>query len=391
VARIHLTFSFFFAFSDGVNIVDDFELKFDIDTLHIVFTALLKVKEESFVRFPLRDILNVNCWLATIPPPKLDEEGFRLPGQNATADLVKLALKIKELNLGLECLNCTSPKLIELQELLAAPGASEDVTDLTNYIVEALLGHFGGGFLRDTIDRLLVEAPKHCGHTDNYDPDAPPFNVRIKELEVSDSTVYIAFLLTILIPLLLTMAVALLVRRAVLKRHKQWLEALPSEKVFLMQQKQDKENQMETEINVISKSLFESEEIPIHVRYLVPLIVIINIGFFLSGHLSYAGTAHIDFRIAGEYFQLSDFYTFSIAQSILDMWHAGGEELAICILLFAGIWPYTKQLITLALWLLSPEQVSCTRRGQFLLWLDILAKWSMLDILTLLIMYSGFR
>jgi len=75
----------------------------------------------------------------------------------------------------------------------------------------------------------------------------------------------------------------------------------------------------------------------------------------------------------------------------LDLWHAGGEVLAALILLFSGIWPYTKQLITLALWFLPPSVVSVSRRGQFLLWLDLLAKWSMIDIFVLLITVAGFR
>ena len=58
----------------------------------------------------------------------------------------------------------------------------------------------------------------------------------------------------------------------------------------------------------------------------------------------------IDITIAGETFRVDNFYEFSIAQSTLDLWHAGGQELATLILLFSGIWPYTKQLITLALW-----------------------------------------
>jgi Paraquat-inducible protein A len=113
----------------------------------------------------------------------------------------------------------------------------------------------------------------------------------------------------------------------------------------------------------------------------------------LSGHLNLGGRALIDFYVAGETFRLDNFYEFSIAQSTLDLWVASGQGqvLSILILLCSGVWPYTKQLITLALWFLPPSVVSVSRRGQFLLWLDILAKWSMIDIFVLMLMICGFR
>lgn len=169
------------------------------------------------------------------------------------------------------------------------------------------------------------------------------------------------------------------------------MQGLPSERVFLIQQKQERQEHMEAELNEMTKSMYESPEVPCIARYLVPAIVIINIGFFLSGHLNLGGRAMIDITIAGETIRVDNFYDFSIAQSTLDLWHAGGQELATLVLLFSGIWPYTKQLITLALWFLPPSVVSVSRRGQFLLWLDILAKWSMIDIFVLLITVAGFR
>jgi len=79
------------------------------------------------------------------------------------------------------------------------------------------------------------------------------------------------------------------------------------------------------------------------------------------------------------------------AKSTVDIWKAGGEELAILILIFSGIWPYTKQLITLVLWFTPTSSVSVSRRGSVLMWLDWLAKWSMIDIFVLIITVAAFR
>jgi hypothetical protein len=100
---------------------------------------------------------------------------------------------------------------------------------------------------------------------------------------------------------------------------------------------------------------------------------------------------NIEASIAGENLTVEKFFEFSMARSTIDIWRAGGRELAILIFIFSGVWPYTKQLITLALWFMPPSRVSIARRGSILLWLDWLAKWSMVDIFVLVISIAAFR
>lgn len=61
------------------------------------------------------------------------------------------------------------------------------------------------------------------------------------------------------------------------------------------------------------------------------------------------------------------------------------------ILIFSGVWPYTKQLVTLFLWFAPPTVVSVFKRGSILQWLDIMAKWSIVDIFVLIVTVAGFR
>ena len=49
------------------------------------------------------------------------------------------------------------------------------------------------------------------------------------------------------------------------------------------------------------------------------------------------------------------------------------------------------QILTLWLWFSSPSSVSISRRGSIFLWLDWLAKWSMLDIFVMVISIAAFR
>jgi len=389
--RVYFKFEGLGGSLDGVFIENDFELSLDIKKLTIVLAALAKVREQSFVEFPLRDMLELNCWLATIPAPELDSSGRRLPGSADTLSLEQIKVFLEELNMGISCYNCTSPDFQTWGELLDDPAASEELTRVANVLMEDLANRFGGDFLQSQLDRLLVDAPRKCPHTDNYDPDAPPFAFSFNVLTEPEPAPYLWFLLAIVILLLLAGAAALMLRYTVLKRHKKWLASLPSERVFLIQQNQEKEEHLEIEMNELTTSMFTSEEVHWIPRYLIPIIVVVNIGFFLSGHLSLGGRARVDFVIAGQTFSVENFYNFSIAQSTLDLWYNGGEALAGIILLFSGIWPYTKQLITLSLWYLPTTMVSVTRRGKFLMWLDILAKWSMIDIFVIFITIVGFR
>ena len=78
-------------------------------------------------------------------------------------------------------------------------------------------------------------------------------------------------------------------------------------------------------------------------------------------------------------------------KSTIEIWNAGGTELAIMLLIFSVLWPYVKQGVTLFLWFAPPRFVSVSRRGSFLTWLDTLAKWSIVDIFTLVLTVAAFR
>ena len=96
----------------------------------------------------------------------------------------------------------------------------------------------------------------------------------------------------------------------------------------------------------------------------MPIIILGNIGFFLSGHLSLGATVNIEATLGEQSFKVDNFFEFSMLRSTVEIWNAGGKELAILILIFSGIWPYAKQLITLALWFMPPNVVSTLEVGE---------------------------
>jgi Paraquat-inducible protein A len=152
-------------------------------------------------------------------------------------------------------------------------------------------------------------------------------------------------------------------------------------------------------------------------RLSIPIVILGNIGLFLSGHLSLAANVSVSASLAGQSFNEEGLFEFSVANSTIELWRgeffwgdvirytrilmffsnvqyslvAGGRGLAMIIFLLSFAWPYSKQLIVLGLWFASPATVSVSTRGSTLMWLDLLGKWSIVDIFVLVMVLVGFR
>jgi hypothetical protein len=329
-----------------------------------------------------------------MPAPPLDARGVRLEGSEPSMSLVHLFASVSKLNLNITCRSCTSPGMAELATLLSTPEATESATEVANDIFDYVTRLLGGEFLQVTFDRMLNDAKRSCPHSPSY--TANPAAVTYESFESADTTDQsIQFLIYLAIGtgclIVFVSAVFIIVRLVVRRRHQKWLRSLSSERVFLLWQQQRADQQKSMKLNETTTSMFRSSQIPRWVRLIMPVVILGNIGFFLSGHLSLGATVNIEATLAGQSFTVGNFFEFSMAFSIVEIWNAGGKELAIMILLFSGVWPYTKQVITLALWFLPPTKVSVSRRGSTFLWLDALAKWSMVDIFVLVITVAGFR
>jgi hypothetical protein len=340
---------------------------------------MTKIAESSLLGFPLRDLFDLNCWAATIPAPALDSRGVRVDDSGLTAALSDLEAHIGSLIVTASCTNCSSPRMNELTDLISSPAARNETTNLANDLLDYVTQLIGGNFLQVQIDRALNEAARKCPHSPNYDPDATPLVYEAFETpDTSYSTAYLALLGALSLALVIIVSlIVVVVKFIVRRRHRKWLIKLPPHQMKKLAYQQRSEVDKEDKLNITTSAMFRSPDIPCIVRFLIPIIIVSNVLFFLSGHLSLGATVNIEAEVAGEKFKIEKFFEFSMARSTVDIWKAGGRELAVLILIFSGIWPYTKLLMTLWLWFSSPSNVSISRRGSILLWLDRLAKWSM--------------
>jgi Paraquat-inducible protein A len=379
---------------DGeLNVYDEVTLSVDITAATVALLVFLKLRSDQFVRFPIGNILNLNCWLATMPATELDSRGVRVNDQDTFASVQRLNLDLERIALDVKCINCSSPLLFDLSASLTAPGAVEDATKSANKVLDYFIALVEGEFLQNKIDRLLNEAPMKCPHSPEFvDNPIKPIYTPFENSEESDSVTFVITLAMSTLGIIFAWAlVSYAVKCFVRRRNVKWLRSLPDEKILSIYRYQCQQKEQEAALNETTSSMFSSSEIPIIVRWLVPLIILGNIGFFLSGHLSIGGTVIVKVSLAGQEITIEDFFQFSIAQSTLDLWNAGGKALAILILIFSGVWPYAKMFITLFCWFVPPSRLSVTRRGSILIWLDVMAKWSTIDIFVMVVSLVAFR
>lgn len=379
----------------GIQLYNDLSISLEMQSLTLVLTTMLKVLKSRLNNFPIEDILDYNCWLATIPAPILDVYGIREDGVAKSAELREVAASVGALNMSITCINCTSPRMPEWTEILTTEEAQEDLIGVVNGLFDYLGDSIGGTFIQVEIDRLLVDAARKCPHSPSYEQNA---NVTEFESlpylspnsETSDSllvTLLVIVVTAVLAVLVLVFAIKYIVRR----RHRAWLQSLPPKQVQRLAYEQQQEDNAEANLNATTQSMVTSPQIPKLVRWGMPFIILLNIALFLSGHLSLGGTVNIVADIAGEKIVVDKFFEFSLARSTVDIWNAGGKELAILVLIFSGIWPYSKQVVTLVVWFLPPSRLSVSRRESVLLWFDRLGKWSMIDIFVLVVSIVAFR
>jgi len=325
--------------------------------------------------------------------PDLDSFGLRRESSEIPFSIFSFAAAFESVTLNLTCIECDSPGMTELIKFLSAENRNSDVSAFVKGVFHTVTTLVGGEYLAFNMDRWVAESRQKCPHSADYRPNAQGIHFQpFETVERSQSVKPLVILVIVagcLFLAIVTIAMALnaLVRR----RHRKWLGTLSHERILLLwkHQKTEKEGQAQSES--LSTSLYCSPDIPYVVRVVVPIIIVGNIALFLVGHLTSAASVNLLVSFAGETYRSDSFFEFSMAGGFLNLWAAGGYELAILVLIFSGIWPYTKQLISLALWFVSPNTLSSYRRGNIYLWLDFLAKWSMVDIFTLLISLIAFR
>jgi hypothetical protein len=366
-----------------MNIRNDLNVAINLKDFSVLARVLLKVAEPAFLNFPLRDLSNVNCWLATILSQD-PESTSRLRG----ISLLYHTISITNLTVNMRCMSCSSPKF---DDLLASLYSIEDIEEATSIVREKSNELYEGEFLQVLLDHVVVDAAKQCPHRLEYDPNAtaaeylksPGKSLSFAENARDASSIYFNIANSVFAVCLLVVGV--LGRRMVHRQNCKWIDSLSADGAYLLSKQQAREREREQTLNIATTSLFCSRYIPKRVRIAVPMAILLNTALYMAGHLGVLSTVNLEASLAGEAFTIHNFLEFSFIKSTRETYRNGGSEMAILIWIFSGIWPYIKLILSALAWMLPPDKLSVSRRGRMLLWIDAMAKLSVVDIFTMML------
>lgn len=337
---------------------------------NVALLLRLKLLETPFFSVPLEDTLNPNCWLSTM-----------LPGTDLTHDIIlAFDLLMNELQLNVSCVACSSPLFDDLIYELYSP---EETGNSTGTLANVLGALQETNILNVTSDQIVQGASKQCPHNANYDPG---FSYRAFFAESGGGSafsksardrkaVYFNIANAIVAACLILMFV--ICKIVTRRRHRGWMASMPSEAIDRLRRRESLENDRINNLNATTDSLYQSQELPRHVRFFVPVFLFLTLFIQLAGHVAVLSTVDLVGQIAGEPYAIEEFLSFSFFKAAARTYNNGGSEMSILLFLFTGIWPYIKLLACVTLWFVPPRIVSVSRRETILLWLDIFAKLSM--------------
>lgn len=141
-------------------------------SFQILAEFMARIEAMALMNFPIEDLLDLNCWLATMPAPTLDELGFRVdPEEERGISLAQFANKFTDLSIEVECTSCTSRGLNMLPtvfELLKENNVTSVLASRMKFLVSDLVA---SDTFQTFLDRMLADAGTSCPHNAAYTTD----------------------------------------------------------------------------------------------------------------------------------------------------------------------------------------------------------------------------
>ena len=265
----------------------------------------------------------MQCWLATIPAPQLNEVGLRVDDDAVSLAIAEFIGSVSELAFNISCIKCTGARIPELSELVSGLKDSEDVTTFANGVFNYLTNLVNGDFIQIAADRAINDAKYQCPHSPMYDSNFVRKDYATA-LAASEDESTISFLLGLVIVLafllLCTITIVFCTKFVVRRRHAKWVATLPPAHIRTLNRQQALQKETNRSLDASTVSMFKSGSIPVWMRTGIPIVILGNIGLFLSGHLSLAANVSLSATLAGQSFQDEDLFEFSVANSTIELW-----------------------------------------------------------------------
>eukprot|EP00040_Diaphanoeca_grandis_P020654 m.109848 g.109848 ORF g.109848 m.109848 type:complete len:1167 (-) comp27992_c0_seq1:208-3708(-) len=140
-----------------------------------------------------------------------------------------------------------------------------------------------------------------------------------------------------------------------------------------------------------SPSLLHNPNISWMERNLVFAGILVCIPTFICANLLDGSDVFLTLQVDNTTVITPSVFSFSLGNTVTDMWKAHVYPLSLLIAIFSGFWPYTKVLLMAISWCTPPRWLSVGRRESLMMFLDALGKWSLMDSFLMTMFTVAFR
>ncbi|KAJ8600696.1 hypothetical protein CTAYLR_008318 [Chrysophaeum taylorii] len=139
-------------------------------------------------------------------------------------------------------------------------------------------------------------------------------------------------------------------------------------------------------------SLFAASDAPRPAKYALLCVILMNAAVLASSNVALAAQARVrlDFRLLDgkETIWLGTDTRLSLVDSVAELWRAGSILLAFLVALLSGAWPYVE--LSILLWGYTRRNLSPRRREFAWRMVEMLSKWSFIDVFIVVFLIVGF-
>lgn len=137
--------------------------------------------------------------------------------------------------------------------------------------------------------------------------------------------------------------------------------------------------------NAASISSYERYGIPLGILVTIALFLVSDIGSGVDVVRQLVPADDVLFDVETDVILSASVFT-----SIASLWNTGSYALVVLVVIASISWPFVKLLLTLFAWM-APFHKNPKKRERLLTWLDLLGKWSFVDIVVFLEITVVFR
>lgn len=147
---------------------NEVELSVKIGNADLFAGLIAMVDSQKLQSFPLKDIANLDCWLAMLATPQLDSNGQLKGNTDIGLMLDSLRLTADSMSFDVACTNCTSSSISILPEVFQTLESSGVSDILERRLTDLGLEVASSDYVQAYLNELLVNGALRCPHSPSF-------------------------------------------------------------------------------------------------------------------------------------------------------------------------------------------------------------------------------